>query len=204
MTDPDGNLPAALDQLHAAVAAICDPIKGWFTQGTMQAPSLYQQLVDDLPARAGESPGRFHGSSTPPVFMDALHLRTSIDRTVQEWCPAGTSTPDRLRRMAAARWRPQDAERLSGHANELQRWAASIKAVLDPEHVKSVKAPCPVCGVKTVYRTNKAGERVRQAALQLVTEVGCTCLACDTHWPPDQYMWLVKLLGFDTPAGVVG
>lgn len=68
--------------------------------------------------------------------------------------------------------------------------------------MKEISAPCPACGVSHVYRT-KAGERVRQAALQIVAATGCRCLNCDATWTPDRYLLLIKVLGFDKPAGVL-
>ncbi|HPX38599.1 MAG TPA: hypothetical protein PLH92_17200 [Mycobacterium sp.] len=204
MTAPDGNLPAALDKLNAAITAIAEPVKGWHADGVKLAPSLYEQLVCDVTAKAGERAGTFHRASTPPVYIDALMLRSDIDATVKAFDPAGTSTPDRLHRIASGRWRPQDAERLELLAADLERWTVAIKSLLEPEHVKSVSAPCPACGATTAYRQNKIGERVRQAALQIVASTGCRCLVCNAHWPPEQYLLLCKVLGFDTPAGVVG
>lgn len=200
----DGNLPAALDKLNTAVAAIADPIKGWYPDGVRMAPSLYEQLVNDVPARAGERAGKFHHASTPPVYIDAVMLRSEIDAAVKHFNPAGTSTLDRLHRIASGRYRPQDAERLELLAADLERWAEAIKQLLEPEHVKSVSAPCPACGATHAYRQNKIGETVRQAALQIVAATGCRCLVCDTHWPPEHFLLLASVLGFDTPAGVIG
>jgi hypothetical protein len=44
---------------------------------------------------------------------------------------------------------------------------------------------------------------VRQAALQIVAATGCRCLNCDATWTPDRYLLLIKVLGFDKPAGVL-
>lgn len=201
---PVENLPAALAKLHTAISAIADPVKGWHAEGIKLAPSLYEQLANDVPARAGERAGKFHQASTPPVFVDALELRVTIDAAVKHFAPAGSSTLDRLRRIASARYRPQDAERLELLAADLERWTLDIKNLLDPEHVKSVSAPCPACGATHAYRRNNIGETVRQAALQIVAATGCRCLACNTSWPPEKYLWLATVLGFDRPAGVVG
>lgn len=204
VTAPDGNLPATLDKLHAAIAGLADPVKGWYADGVKLGPSLYEQLDADVAAKPGDGYGKGRGAALAPCYMDALDLRTTIDAAIRRVDPAGSTTLDRLHRIASGRYRPQDAERLERLAADLEQWTAAIRALLDPEHVKSVSAPCPACGASTAYRVNKIGERVRQAALQIVAATGCRCLACGTHWPPEQYMWLVKVLGFETPAGVLG
>jgi len=46
----DGNLPAALDRLYIAVAALIDPVKEMHDGVIVSAPSLYEQLSGELPA----------------------------------------------------------------------------------------------------------------------------------------------------------
>ena len=201
-TAVDGHLPAALDRLNHAVTALADPAKGWIAGAVRLAPSLYDQLVADIPARATEQGRRCYSASTPVVHLDATDLRHDIDDTVRHWHP-GTDTVDRLHRLTTARHRPQDVDRLDRHTADLQRWTAAIGSLLEPAHVKTVSAPCPACQATHVYRM-KAGEQVRQPALQIIAADGCTCLACKTHWPPERYMLLAKIIGLDTPAGIVG
>jgi hypothetical protein len=55
-----------------------------------------------------------------------------------------------------------------------------------------------------VYRRDSAGELVRQPALQIVAEQGCTCQACRHCCTPDLYLHLCRVLGFDLPDGVIG
>lgn len=64
-----------------------------------------------------------------------------------------------------------------------------------------MSAPCPSCGRRWYYR-RRDNENIRQPALQLVIETGCTCQACGAFWPPERFLFLVRLLGFDLPAGV--
>lgn len=193
-----------IDKLHTAIANIADPIKGWYPDGVKLAPSLLDQLGSDVAARPGERAGRFHAASTPPVFVDALQLRTEIDDTIRQFDPAGTTTLDRLRRIASGRWRPQDAERLEQLTADLERWTAAIKALLDPVHIKTFSAACPACNATTSYRTNGTGERVRQPALQLIASIGCRCMNCDAFWPPEKFLFLASVLGMATPTGVIG
>lgn len=201
-TPADGNLPATLDRLHTATAALLDPVKEWAEDQMRVAPSLYQQLVDDLPARTGDAPRSRHASSMPPMYVDACDLKVDIDTAVHKLHPDGFSTPHRLRLIAAARWRPQDCEHLERIITELERWAVSIQSLITPQHVKEVSAACPACDVRTVHRRNKAGEVVRQAALQLIPAEGCTCLNCGAFWAPSSYLLLASVLGYAPPAGV--
>lgn len=204
MTAPDGALAPALDRLYSSTADLIDPIKQWTGDRMLLAPSLYQQLVDDIPARATDWISRSgYANSTSPVYIDAVDVQREIDDTVRSWCPTGDTTVVRLRHLNAARWRPQDVHRLERITADLDRWAFAIRRLLDPEPVKAISAPCPACGARYVYRMNKAGERVRQAALQIVASVGCTCTMCATHWTPDKYLLLCRVLGFESPAGVL-
>ena len=204
MTDPSENLPAALDRLYTAVAALIDPRKELHGDTLMAAPSLYDELLGELPAQKNRDTGytAAHKRSAAPVWLDALDLRTDIDHTIRTWHPAGDTMPQRLHAHAAAAWRPQDARLLEQHADQLHGFALSIRSLLDPAHVKHLNVACPACSATHVYRM-VAGERVRQPALQLVAETGCTCQACKAFWSPQHYLLLCRVLGFDLPAGVL-
>jgi hypothetical protein len=91
---------------------------------------------------------------------------------------------------------------LCGRAEQIRSWCVSVKALLEPAHVKTIAAACPSCNTAVVYRKS-AGELVRQPALQVVAEVGCTCLSCGAAWAPDAYLFLCRLLGFELPEGVL-
>jgi hypothetical protein len=197
-------LPAAIDRLYAAVARFADPAKELTQDALRVAPSLYEQLCEQIPAVArGDGRLRGAGRSVSPVWTDALDLRIEIDDAAQAWLPAGESTPRRLRALAARRWRPQDTKAVEQIAAAVESWAAGIAALLSPQRVKHVSAPCPACGASTVYRRDGAGELVRQPALQIVAEHGCTCQACAYTWAPSHYVHLARVLGYDMPAGVL-
>ncbi len=198
----ESSLPDAVDQLYSAVARLVDTRKELIGGAVLAAPSLYDALVGDLPARTGENGGRFIGRSLPPLWVDALDARREIDDRVKTWHPGGASTPNRLRAVAARRWRPQDTRQVRDMAAEVQSWALKITGLLEPAHVKTIAAPCPSCGRGFVFRKDSAGETVRQPALQLVANIGCTCQACKAFWEPSRYLFLVRLLGFDLPAGI--
>ena len=108
-----------------------------------------------------------------------------------------------MRALAARSWRPQDTRRFEQIAARVESWAIAVQSLLSPISVKQLSAPCPACGAKTAFRRDSAGERVRVPALQLVTEIGCTCLVCRHTWGPELYLYLARVLGFQTPAGVI-
>jgi hypothetical protein len=201
----DGFLPAALDKLHQAIAGLVDERKEMIGGAVRSAPSLYDELVDEVPSRPGagvHTLGR-QAKSKPPCKLDALDLLVEIDTAVSIWCWVGGSTPARLRGLAGKRWRPMDCRGLYQMSRILQEWATQIDALLHPAWTKSISAACPACGVTHVYRRDSAGEIVRQPALQVVAELGCTCQSCHATWGPERYLLLCKVLGFDVPAGVL-
>ena len=200
--DDESTLPAAVDDLHRAVGELVDPIKRLVGGTVLAGPSPYEDLLAEIPASTSGDSFRGVAKSRPVVWVDALDLRIEIDSRTAQLHPDGQDTPQRLRGLAAKRWRPQDTRKVRDAATEIASWRVSIRALTDPERVKTISAPCPACGRRWHYRQN-AGETVRVPTLQLVIETGCRCLACGVFYPPDRYLWLVKLLGFDTPAGVV-
>jgi len=199
----DGNITAALTQLHRAVSHLIDPLKVMSMHGVHMAPSVWQQLLDAVPAAvSGERLHRNAGKSQPPVFCDAVDLQTTIDGVTAGWLADG-DTPSRLRVLAARKWRPQDSRQVGEMAGLVESWVVRIGALVEPKRVKTISAPCPQCNATKVYRKDSAGESIRQAALQLVAETGCSCLACGAHWPPSRFLFLCRLLKFDLPAGVL-
>lgn len=202
MTDEAG-LPVAVDRLHAAVCGLVDPRKQMAGGAVQIAPSLYDALVDEIHpnARSVEYSAAV-GRSLPPVWVDALDQKRAIDDRARRWSPSQPSTPARLREIAARRWRPQDTRKIREMTEEIRSWSVAVRTLLDPPRVFTVAAPCPACGTRSVHR-QVAGESVRTPALQLVANTGCTCLACHTHWAPEKYLFLCRLLGFTLPAGVL-
>lgn len=195
-------LPDAVDELHSAVAGLIDQAKELVNGRILAGPSQYEILLSEIPATRGEQGSRGVATSVAPAWADAIDLQATIDRRVKSWIPEGDSTPARLRVLASRRWRPQDVRAVRDIAAEVSSWTVSIKALVEPAHVKTVAAPCPNCNQRWYYR-NHSGEQVRNPALQIVAEVGCSCQCCRAFWPPTQYLFLVRLLGFEMPAGVV-
>ena len=200
----DGNLPAALDRLYIAVAALIDPVKEMHDGVIVSAPSLYEQLSGELPATRSDGVGQLARRSLPPVWTDGLNLKIEIDDTTRCWGSDAATAPARLRALAARAWRPQDATAVKQIAGHVESWTVSVKSLLSPASVKHISVPCPACGATSVSRRDSAGEPVRAPALQIVTELGCTCQACRYVWSPAYYLHLAKVLGLAAPAGVIG
>lgn len=199
----DGNIRAAHNRLRHAINRLCAPNLAHHQNRTVTAPSLYDQLCADLAGTQGDN--KTPAKSLPPIWIDAAQLKQTIDHQTAHWVkrPKDVATPTRLKALADQTWRPQDTEHVNDIGNTIDRWATSITSLLDPQSVKHISAPCPSCGRRTVYRRDGAGETIRQPALRIVTNQGCTCLHCDAHWAPDKYLFLCKLLGFDLPEGVL-
>lgn len=197
----DGNIHAAHTRLRDAVDRLCAPNMGTHRHRTVTAPSLYEQLCSDLPGTQGDS--KTPAKSLPPLWLDAALLKQDIDQQARRWVRTrgGYATPVLLRSLVVKSWRPQDTGHVNAMAHTLVRWCESITNLLDPQSVKYLSQACPTCGRKTVYRRDSAGEKVRQPALR-ITAAGCTCGHCDAHWPPENYLFLCKLLGFALPTGV--
>lgn len=199
---PDGNINAARTRLEYAINRLCKPRMGVYHDRHLYAPSLYESLAGDLAGTQGDN--RTPAKSLPPLWIDATQLKHDIDTQTRRWTPrCRATTPDRLTLLKDKTWRPQDTDHVKGIAGQVDRWCDAIISLLDPESVKHISAPCPACGKATIYRRDKAGEVVRQPALRVVTNVGCTCQHCDAHWAPEKYIWLCKLLGFELPEGVL-
>ena len=199
-TQRDGNIQAARSRLGRAVQRLTGPRMGIHYNATVYGPSLYSQLASDLAGTQGDT--RTPAKSLPPLWIDACQLLDEIDTQTVKWAPIPGDTPSRLARLSFNTWRPQDTRMVDVIATRVDGWAEQIMHLLDPESVKHISAPCPHCEKQTVYRRDSAGDMVRQPALKLVLSQGCTCQACDAFWPPERFMFLCKLLGFDLPAGV--
>lgn len=214
-------LPAARTKLHDAISDLIDPRPQTTDTGEIRwLDSLYDQLTDAVP-------GQFLGrsglqKSQPPMWIDASDLLTEIDAAIRQWqpdthtflpiCPGIILTiplpPNqpaaihRLNLINQKRWRPQDTKLINSYANQLEGWVKRIDNLFAENHTKHLPAPCPACNIQTVYRTDAAGERVRQPALQ-ITILGCECMNCHHVWGPQLFMHLARVLGYRLPEGVL-
>ena len=198
----DSNIQAARVKLARAVQKLCLPKPFPHGRETLYAPSLYDTLKSDLAGTQGET--KSPAKSLPPIWIDALQLMFDMDSQAHRWMPTPGTTPQRLTLVSQKGWRPQDTDEVTGMARTVEQWCDRITALIDPESVKYIFATaCPSCGQLTVYRRDSAGEVVRQPALRLIPNVGCTCQHCQAHWPPDKYLFLQTLLGFEPTEGVI-
>lgn len=199
----DGNIHAAHTKLKQAVTRLCAPNHAHHHNHTITAPSLYDQLCASLAGTQGDN--KTPAKSLPPIWIDAAQLKTDIDHQTRQWlkAPRTVTTCTRLTLLADQTWRPQDTNHVTDIARTIDHWAQSITNLFDPQSVKHITAACPSCGRTTTYHRDDAGETVRQPALRIVTNQGCTCGACGAQWTPDKYLFLCKLLGFDLPEGVL-
>ena len=199
---PDGNIVAAKRRLQSAVHKLTAPRPGQFQRTIVYAPSLYQCLINELAGTQGET--RTPAKSLPPLWLDAVQLRTDIDRQVSRWCRKPGTTPTRLGVLSEKSWRPQDTDHVNLMSHMVSQWCETILTLLEP--AKTVPIPdaaCPSCDKRLVYRRDSAGEMVRQAALKIVVNQGCTCQACGAYWAPEKFLFLSRLLGHDLPEGVL-
>lgn len=203
----DGHLPSTVERLTAAIAALCDPIKGYVDNRRYEGDPLYVQLRESLPGNRGTG-----GTNTgfTGCWITALDLLTEIDGTTAAWTwtrgadltRSGPATIVRLHHLEQHRFRPQDCAAINQISDICEQWVASIKALLDPPPRVGLPSPCPQCGARIVYR-HDSGELVRQAALQIGPQ-GCQCGRCRTVWAPDAFVFLAtRLLGYALPAGVL-
>lgn len=200
----DGNIQAARKHFDHAVDRLCQPQPRIIQHRMRYAASLYHQLQDDIAGTQGID-HKSHAKSQPPIWIDATMLLTEIDHQTRTWTPRTTAldTPTRLNHLTAQTWRPQDTDHLTTMTATIQRWCDQITNLLDPQSVKTITAPCPSCGRRTITRKDSAGETIRAPALTVIANQGCTCQACRAHWTPDRYLFLCRLLGFDLPEGVL-
>ena len=197
----DGNIQAARTRLLRAVQLLTGPRSGEINGQKYSEDSLYDTLLSNLPGTQGDT--RTPAKSLPPLWIDACQLIVEIDLQTRSWCRKPGNTPKRLQILAFHTWRPQDTKHVESMARAVEGWCEHVKSLLNPESRKEITAPCPSCGKRTVYKREAGGEVVRIAALALVIDKGCTCLACDAHWSPEYYLHLSRLLEIDLPEGVL-
>lgn len=203
------NLPAAIRALRAAIDRMVKPSQSYLNNTHIEVPGLYLQLSAAICGQQGSGNG-LHARSLPPVWVDAADQLNNIDLMVSVW-PTGSAgdTLRQLRALSAKTWTVDDAKTVRRLAGIINAWADDIETLLNHDHVKYINgtdgrpAPCPACGTDTIEKRDSAGELIRTPALQIVTEKGCTCVACGYVWEPKHYLDLIDQLGFDRPEGVL-
>ena len=202
----DGNITAARKRLGDAIGDLTAPQPRTIHRdnGHLERhwiASRYRQLQDSVGGQQIEA--KSGGQARLPIWADPVDLLTAIDSTVADWITApNKTTVERLDAINGTTWRPQDTDMVERWCTQLFGWVRGIDQLLNPEPTKEVLAPCPQCGRRYVYRQH-AGEQVRQAALQITGSAGCVCHACKASWGPQQYLFLIRLLGEELPEGVL-
>lgn len=201
-THHDGTLQLAITTLTNAIHALCDPQPHPLNTGRTWLDSRYQQLRDAISTASVSG----HNSSTPasliPAQIDALKLTITIDtRTaihVAHWeNQLANTTPARLQQLTDRTWRPQDTQPITNTATEIQSWTKAINDLFAPKPLY-LPDPCPHCHHTHAYRLNDEGERVRTPALTVTAARGAYCAHCHDIWPPDQLLFLGRILGYRT------
>lgn len=203
--DEDGALQPALQLLGDAIHRLCGPRSQFMEGKLLWSESRYMQLRDATAGEQVNTGGGGGSKSRPPFWTDAFDLLKEIDESVACWQPAYDGVPPtvgRLRWIEARSWRPQDCRQIGQITGAVAEWAAQVDALLDPPRRWTLPNPCPRCGKAVVYRKDPGGESIRQPALQIGTE-GCSCANCRAVWPPDQFEFLARVLGYERPEGVL-
>lgn len=220
---PDGDLPGARRKLELAISALCDPKPQSIRRddGTTViawTDSLLDQLFDAVSGQTGERSG---GRAGAPAWVEVLDLVTLIERQVAVWHPAWP-IPDmadddpppaviaRLQAIQARKWTVESTSYVLEIAGRVEGFAVDITKLLAAERSWSVYAAegrnlaaCPQCGETVVYRPGPEGKPVRHPALQIMSDGTPHCVNrdCRTIWPNPQF--LARLLGFESPQGVL-
>lgn len=190
------------NDLRHALAELLDPQRHMVLRenGTTTihtAPSLLLQL-ERATANGGEIRRSGGRRGTPlPIAVDATDALIKITREAgrlhRQVLTRQYGDPAPIIRAAAdiaSRW--DDAPSLQWITDQLQAWAAAIRAVLDPPRRLHLAAPCPACRARMVLRTDDTGEQVQTPALTVDSDRGADCLACNAHWPPGHFDHLAR------------
>lgn len=160
-------------------------------------PSLYTQVCTDIGAVSGPKGKTHSGGSRPPLWLDGILWRDTVDEVAKAWTPHGEGgTVARLDDLSRHPFGPDDTAWLHRAAKQLAALCARGEVLLEGEGQRrlDVVAPCPSCGTQTVRRPDSGGDWVRQTALQLTT-AGCRCIACNTWWDKDHLNFLAEVIG---------
>jgi hypothetical protein len=192
-TTYDGPLLLARRRLDDAISALADPTPVAVDGCYRWVDPVYVRVRGALRGQAIRRHTTVNRSMLP-CRADVLTWLIDVDNTVARWEPDAKTTIERLHRLAARTFRPQDCWLIDGYSRLLEWWVLSAGELLAEHPTVSLELPCPRCGASIVYRRNSSGEAVRVWALRVSGE-GCVCVKCRAWWSPDQFDWLAKLLG---------
>jgi predicted RNA-binding Zn-ribbon protein involved in translation (DUF1610 family) len=84
--------------------------------------------------------------------------------------------------------------------NLAKRWVQRVEDFFEPPRSREVKAPCPSCSERYVYRL-KDGEVIQSPAVNIRIDretgvsIDARCSNCGNEWPRSQFEVLAKLVG---------
>lgn len=123
------------------------------------------------------------------TMVTVLTRRQVPDRVVDGWYKADPNTTNRAvfkEPMQMSAWRL------------LKHWIDRIDGFFYPPDTREIKAPCPSCEERWIYR-EKDGQTVQLPAMVFVRDEGeivdARCLACGLKWLPAQFEWLAQAVG---------
>lgn len=165
-------------------------------------------LLDQLAAATKHGStrnGAGRGSASAPVAVEVVDLLRRIRAEAAAlWQTYGEGDPTQIPRELTQRVRELTAgaclrvnlDDLTHVHRHVSDWITAIRGILDPPRRLHLVAACPACDVRIVHRTDPTtGERVRQPALCVDTDTGCTCLSCGEQWPTDHLEHLAQVIG---------
>ncbi|MER7076618.1 hypothetical protein SAMN02982929_05321 [Saccharopolyspora kobensis] len=194
------------DDIRDAAAELADPARRLLLRDdgsttAHRAAPLLDQLAAARQHGATRS-GTRRGPATAPVALEVVDLLARIEVESSAWCRYLTEQVppadlrQRVHTIARAAGALTELDDLVPIHRFLSDWVRSILAVLDPPRRLHLAAACPVCEVRTVYRTDPTtGEAVLQPALWVDGTTGCTCLSCGHQWPTTHLEHLAAVLG---------
>ncbi|GGM55649.1 hypothetical protein GCM10012275_28480 [Longimycelium tulufanense] len=191
------------DEIRVSIGRLIEPGESVIehddgSTATYLVPSLLNQLRQAV--YNGRDPhGRRSSGVAAPLNLDAVDLlqtvRSGAWDMATRWDYRGIiRIEDQLAHVQVEACRCAEPDTVSWVASTTAGWVKSIGGFLDPPRPLELVAPCPACGVRTVYRPDSSGEAVRVAALSLSPD-GCICLACKYRWPQTHFRHLATVLG---------
>lgn len=150
------------------------------------------QAATGLPAPFGQAETHIRlwaAAVNETSMVEVITRRQVPDRVVDQWY---RENPQTTRKAVFKEPMQLEAWRLAKH------WIGRIEGFFYPPDTREIKAACPVCEERWVYR-EKDGQTVQSPALMFVRAEGdithAICVACSRKWSPDQFDWLASAIG---------
>ncbi len=163
-----------------------------------------QDLLLEVSAQAKEAFAAALGRKVP-IGLAEKHIRLWA-AAVNETTMVTVSVRRQHPAEKVDEWRRQKVAHVAVYSELLQleawrlvkHWIERIEGFFYPPDTREIKAACPVCEERWVYR-QKDGQTVQTSAMMFVREEGeithATCVACGLKWLPTQFDWLAGAIG---------